>query len=116
MAARAAIPRSDRGKPGSRPPRRPEMTCSAAAELCRERGFRGSEARARIVRRQRAIVDAWVEALVAVRPELSPAEALAVAIGVAALLNAASRVRGLRPDAKAALFRRMALAALLARG
>lgn len=76
----------------------------------------GSDAKARIVRRQRAVVTVWVETLRKLRPELAEPEALAAVIAVAALLNAASRVRGLRPEAKAEQFRRMALAALLSRG
>jgi AcrR family transcriptional regulator len=82
----------------------------------REMQSLGSDAKARIARRQRAVVQVWVETLRKLRPELGEPEAVAVVIGVAALLNASSRVRGVAGEAKHELFRRMALAALLARG
>jgi AcrR family transcriptional regulator len=81
----------------------------------REMSQLSADARSRIVRRQRAIVETWTEALRAVRPELEIPEAVAIVIGVSSLINSASRGRGLRGDAKAEVFKRMALAALLAK-
>ena len=81
----------------------------------REMNQLSTEARQRIVRRQRAIVELWTEALRAVRPELDAPDAVAMVIGVSSLINAGSRSRGVRSDAKAELFKRMAMAALLAK-
>ena len=81
----------------------------------REMNQLSAEARQRIVRRQRAIVELWTEALRAVRPELDAPDAVAMVIGVSSLINAGSRSRGVKGEAKAELFKRMALAALLAK-
>jgi AcrR family transcriptional regulator len=81
----------------------------------REMNQLSAEAQRRIIRRQRAIVESWTEVLRAVRPELEIADAVAIVIGVSALINAAARSRGVRGEAKADLFRRMAMAALLAK-
>jgi AcrR family transcriptional regulator len=81
--------------------------------VAREMNLLSSEARGRIVRRQKAIVEAWTEVLRAVRPELELPEAVTIVIAVSSLINASSRSRGLRGEAKIELFKRMALAALL---
>jgi AcrR family transcriptional regulator len=88
-----------------------ELVLVAAREI----GHLGQEARTRIVRGQRGILDAWVEALRRVRPELGPPEARAAVLGVAALINAATRSGGPRAEARPELVRSMALGALLAR-
>jgi len=71
--------------------------------------------RRRMARQRRAIVDEWVRALRALRPELDEARALAVVIGVAALITACSLHGSLAPEAARELYARTAMAALLAR-
>jgi AcrR family transcriptional regulator len=74
------------------------------------------DARRRIGRRQRAILEAWVEVLCTLRPELGEDEALVIAVGVATMVAAAARVRRLAPDERRVeRIARMAMAALLAR-
>jgi len=85
------------------------------AMAAREREGPAPEARGRFARQQAELVRAWVEALRAVRPELSDAEALATCRGVFALILSAARAPGLAPAAARRLAARMALAALLAR-
>ncbi|ANY07028.1 SACE_7040 family transcriptional regulator [Pseudonocardia sp. HH130630-07] len=78
------------------------------------------QARRTVRRLQRTYVELWVDVLRRTRPGLAPAEARTVAHGVFGLLNStpyAPRAappgdRG--PDARAAVLRRMALAALAA--
>jgi AcrR family transcriptional regulator len=71
--------------------------------------------RRRSQRQRRAIVAAWVSALCALRPELDRERALAVVLGVAALITSCSRAPALDPDAARTLYTRMAMGALLAR-
>jgi AcrR family transcriptional regulator len=87
---------------------------STVLVVAREINLLSAEARGRIVRRQKAIVEAWTEVLRAVRPELELPEAVTIVIAVSSLINASSRSR-LRGEARTELFKRMALAALLAK-
>jgi AcrR family transcriptional regulator len=73
------------------------------------------DVRRRVARQRSEIVRGWVDALRAVRPELSAPEAMAVCRGVFALILSAARAPGLPAPAARALATRMALAALLAR-
>lgn len=72
-------------------------------------------ARRRMARQRRAIVDAWVETLRRVRPDLDAPRALAVVTGVAALITSCSMHRNLDPEEARDLYARMAMAALLSR-
>jgi AcrR family transcriptional regulator len=72
------------------------------------------DARSGIRRQQGAILREWVATLRAVRPELPERDARAVAVGVFALVVAAARAEAVEREHAAALFSRMALAALLA--
>jgi AcrR family transcriptional regulator len=74
------------------------------------------DAQRRIGRRQRAIVDGWVAVLRALRPELSSEEARVMAVGVASMVVAATRVHQSAPaERRIEWIARMAMAALLAR-
>jgi AcrR family transcriptional regulator len=82
----------------------------------REIAHLAPDARRRIGRRQRAIVDAWVEVLRALRPELSADEARVIAVGVAAMVATSSRVSpAASREQHVEWIARMAMAALLAR-
>ena len=73
-----------------------------------------AEIRRRLARERKVMFDAWVEALRAVRRELSLEEARAVVHGVTALILAVNRASGLKPEPRTDLFARMAMAALRA--
>jgi AcrR family transcriptional regulator len=71
--------------------------------------------RRRMSRQRRAILDDWVRALRAVRPELDERRAFAMVLGTAALITSWSLHRSLDEPAARELYARMAMAALLAR-
>lgn len=73
-----------------------------------------AEARRRVGRRQRAILDTWVEVICTLRRDLSEDEARVVAVGVANLVASAARVHGLSDERRIDRIARMAMAALLA--
>jgi AcrR family transcriptional regulator len=72
------------------------------------------DARRRIGRRQRGIVDTWVEVIRSLRRDLGAEDARVVAVGVANLVAAAARVRTLPDERRIDRITRMAMAALLA--
>ena len=72
------------------------------------------ELRRRIGRLQRAVFAAWLDALAAVRPGLSPEAARATVRAVIALILAVRWAEGLDREAATAHFMRMAMAALVA--
>ena len=72
------------------------------------------EVRRRLARERKVMFDAWVEALRAVRRDLSPEEARAIIHGVTSLILAVNRASALKPEAATDLFAGMAMAALLA--
>lgn len=81
------------------------------------REIRGLSApiRRRIGREQRVLAESWIDALRAVRPELSRAETLAIVRGTTALITNGSQAEGVPPAALRDRLERMALAALLAK-
>lgn len=86
------------------------------ATAARELAHLPPDERRRIARRQRRIVDTWVATIRSVRPELAEDDARITAVGVAAMVAAAARVRRSAPDAtRVDRITRMAMAALLAR-
>jgi AcrR family transcriptional regulator len=70
--------------------------------------------RRRMARQRRDIVMAWVRTLRAVRSELDDARAIAIVIGVAALITSSSLHRLLDRESALDLYVRTAMAALLA--
>lgn len=74
-----------------------------------------ADARRRVLRRQRAIVDAWIEVITALRRDLSPEEARVIAVGVASLVATAARVRELPVERRVERIACMAMAALTAK-
>lgn len=74
-----------------------------------------ADARRRVLRRQRAIVDAWIEVITALRRDLSPEEARVIAVGVASLVATAARVRELPVERRVERIASMAMAALTAK-
>lgn len=84
------------------------------AMAMRETRGLSAPSRKRIARERRRLGNAWVEGLLAVRPELARAEALAIVRGVTAMITDASQVDDLAPAALGDRLQRMALAALLA--
>jgi AcrR family transcriptional regulator len=70
------------------------------------------EIRRRLARERRVMFEAWVEALRAVRRELSPEKARAIVHGVTSLILAVNRASALKPEAATELFAGMAMAAL----
>lgn len=89
-----------------------DLVATAARELAQL----PPDERRRIARRQRRIVDTWVATIRSVRPELAEDDARITAVGVAAMVAAAARVRRSAPDAmRVDRITRMAMAALLAR-
>jgi len=72
------------------------------------------DARRRIGRRQRGIVDTWVEVIRSLRRDLGAEDARVVAVGVANLVAASARVRTLPDERRIDRITRMAMAALLA--
>jgi AcrR family transcriptional regulator len=71
--------------------------------------------RARIARQRRAILDGWVVALRAVRPELDATSALALVVGAAGLVTSSALHGPRRTERARDLYARAALAALLSR-
>jgi AcrR family transcriptional regulator len=85
------------------------------ATAAREIAHLSKEARRRIGRRQRAILDGWVATIRGVRPELDDNDARITAVGVAAMVAAATRVRSLASRERVVdHITSMAMAALLA--
>jgi AcrR family transcriptional regulator len=72
-------------------------------------------ARERVARERRAIVNAWIEAVQELRPELSEAEVRSVCVAVFALIISLPRGGGLPPAIARPLYTGMAMAALVAR-
>lgn len=81
----------------------------------REIGHLPPDAQRRLGRRQRAIVDSWVDVIRTLRPDLGPEDARVVAVGVAAMVTAATRVgRQTAAEPRIERITKMAMAALLA--
>lgn len=81
----------------------------------REIGHLPPDAQRRLGRRQRAIVDSWVDVIRTLRPDLGPEDARVVAVGVAAMVTAATRVgRQTAVEPRIERITKMAMAALLA--
>ena len=80
----------------------------------REAGNLPPETRKRLARERKVMFEAWVEALCAVRRDLSPEQARAIVHGVTALILAVNRASALKPEERTDLFARMAMAALRA--
>jgi AcrR family transcriptional regulator len=72
------------------------------------------EFRRRFRRGRRVVVRAWMEALGAVRPELSEEASRSVCLAALALITSLPRAGALAPEAARRLYTGMALAALLA--
>jgi AcrR family transcriptional regulator len=72
-------------------------------------------ARARVMRERRAIVNAWMETVAQVRPDLSEAEVRALCVAVFALIISMPRGGALPAAVARPLYAGMAMAALLAR-
>lgn len=88
-----------------------ELVATATRELV----HLGADTRRRIARRQRRILDTWVDTICAVRPELGEDDAQIIAVGVTAMIASAALVRRKAPDVlRIERITRMALAAILA--
>jgi AcrR family transcriptional regulator len=82
----------------------------------REIGQLPPDAQRRLGRRQRRIVDTWVDVIRTLRPDLGAEDARVVAVGVAAMVAAATRVgRQTAVQPRIERITKMAMAALLAR-
>ncbi len=74
-----------------------------------ELGSLAPEARRRIGRERRVVVQAWVRAVGAIRPDLSPAEARAMSAAVLAVITSMARQTGVSTEVARALYVDMAM-------